>query len=334
MKGTSMLRTESATGLLDEPADEPADEVQDITRHILFATISVHWWRGTVQIPNAKIVVDGEAVDEELASQSSYHFMPEQWRQRFNQMEKRARDVFTRASPKGYPVKGLTVIPAARAGELFAHLNHLIASQFEPLVEEFLTAWPILRDQQLAKLTPVQRAEIDSAVPTNLQALRRKFRVDQYVIPVTGSGGNTLDGTAAAAYAGAVQARAQAFLDETARSITSALSQELLDAVDNLAQRLNDKGVVRGGTLDSVRRAFDKIKGFGFAANPEVLERIQEVEAQLNVTPQALNRDNRDGDQTITDTLVESLRRLRRAGEEEMASRSRFGRGLRAIDVG
>jgi len=67
----------------------------------------------------------------------------------------------------------------------------------------------------------------------------------------------------------------------------------LADAADNLLQALSDPNrVVRMGTIDQVRRAFEMVEGFSFLADDELLERMRQCQLRLdNVTPQQLNSD-------------------------------------------
>jgi len=67
----------------------------------------------------------------------------------------------------------------------------------------------------------------------------------------------------------------------------------LCKAADNLLEALQDTNrVVRNGTLEQVRRAFEMVEGFAFLTGPELVKRIGKCRKRLDaVTPQQLNSD-------------------------------------------
>jgi hypothetical protein len=108
----------------------------------------------------------------------------------------------------------------------------------------------------------------------------------------------------------------------------------LADATANLLQALNDPDrIIRTGTIDQVRRAFEMVQGFEFLADEELLDRMRECSRNLdNVTPQQLNGDaeigaqlaaglqsvrNQAVDTTATANAVRNFRRVRFRGEAQ-----------------
>jgi len=69
--------------------------------------------------------------------------------------------------------------------------------------------------------------------------------------------------------------------------------QILTDAADNLLAALRDQNrVVRNGTINQVREAFEMVEGFEFLAGPELIGAIRTCRERLeSVTPQQLNSD-------------------------------------------
>jgi hypothetical protein len=303
----------------------------DITQHVVFATISVHWWRGKFKIKEADVIVSGSLVRPGMSTLPNWCFMPDYWTQRFNRVDGQLRCVLSSEAPSYFAVRHLSILPAHKAGAIFDRLTQMVENSFDPLVKEFLQAWPALRVERLAELTPGQRAQVEPWVPAQASTLRRFFHVQQYVVPVDGS---VLKAGAAMERANQVAVRANAFIDAAAYALSEPLNQELMSAVDSLAQQLDAQGVIRNASLTSLKRTFEKIKGFSFAADATVLQRIAEVESRLDISAQDLNKDNRDGTRAIAADLIGALQRLRQAGDVEAAAVSRFGRQLRSIDIG
>jgi hypothetical protein len=94
--------------------------------------------------------------------------------------------------------------------------------------------------------------------------------------------------------------------------------QMLADASQNLIEALQDKNrVIRNGTIEQVRRAFQMVEDFSFLAGPELLERMQQVRNSLDdATPQILNSNAAAGA-----ALADALRGVRDvAADAQVAS--------------
>jgi hypothetical protein len=146
--------------------------------------------------------------------------------------------------------------------------------------------------------------------------------------------GGELTGGEADSYAVEIEQATRQFIQDTASVIAGSVTQELKDAVDNLAGRLEEHGVVRDSTIELVKAAFEKYKSFSFAANPATLARMHQVEHQLlHLSHKELNQDNRHGDGSIAKGLSDALKALRAQAEQDFAGSAAFGRRLRTIEV-
>lgn len=69
--------------------------------------------------------------------------------------------------------------------------------------------------------------------------------------------------------------------------------QVLRDAADNLLEALKDPSrMIRNGTINQVREAFEMVEGFEFLAGPDLIAAIRGCRERLeSVTPQQLNSD-------------------------------------------
>lgn len=116
----------------------------------------------------------------------------------------------------------------------------------------------------------------------------------------------------------------QDMLEEMAREPR----QMLAEAAGNLIEALADPSrIIRTGTIDQVRRAFQMVEGFSFLAGPELLSRISEVRERLNeATPQELNSNAATGT-----ALANALRGIRdcAADAQEASTAMRNFRGIR-----
>lgn len=317
------------------PNNIDADHIScELQQHVVFAHVSVHLWRGRFKIRNPVIQVHDAAVDKSLIGDTHWTLMPEIWHKKFGKIENELRSIISSASPR-FSIPGVYVLPRKRTAELFRKVDVCVQEKFQPLVKQFVDSWESTVADNLARAeNDSQRQEVKRFLTDNCKKLGERFYVDKHVIPVAGRASKELNNQKAVEYADEIEQHARSFLQSTAQTIADGLTEELREAIDALAQRIDDRGVVQGATIDAVRRAFAKIRDFSFAASPEILEKIRIVDDKLRDTNhQAINADSRHGDRGLSDDLVRTLRSLRQQSEADIDSFRRFGRATRSIEV-
>lgn len=104
--------------------------------------------------------------------------------------------------------------------------------------------------------------------------------------------------------------------------------KEFAEQVDNLA-RLSQARTVRAGTLDAVRRAYDKLVGFQFMLPADLTDRLRQVAVRLGAAdPQSMN-----GRTVAGEGLNSALRAIREDLAAEVATLDAFGQLTRHLDV-
>lgn len=325
----------SAPVAVAEPTNDDlagmAQFTKEIRRNVLLTHVSIHQWRGQRRMDDAETIVDGAKVDKKRTTEGKWQLMPEAWRKKFSTVEGKLRGVISRVSPR-FPIPGVYVIPRLQAKKLFEEIDRITKEEFDPLVDELVAGWDAIVAEHKKSLTEAQFKQIEKHLPTAATKLKAKFQVVKHVIPM--GGGDELVGADAESYAKEIEQYTRSFVEETARSITDGLSEELGNSIDTLVARIDDQGVVKEGTLNAVQAAFEKMKGFSFAASPDVLKKIQAVEKTISETDcQRINRDNRHGDRRMALGLAQVLKDLQASSEADLASVGRFGRARRAIDL-
>ena len=118
------------------------------------------------------------------------------------------------------------------------------------------------------------------------------------------------------------------FTQEMLEDMAREPRQILADAAQNLIEALQDQNrIIRSGTIDQVRRAFQMVEGFSFLAGPELLDRVAHVRERLDeATPQELNSNAAAGT-----ALANALRGVRDAAADAQgaAEAMRSFRGIR-----
>jgi hypothetical protein len=119
------------------------------------------------------------------------------------------------------------------------------------------------------------------------------------------------------------------FTQEMLEDMAREPRQILADAANNLIEALSDQTrVIRNGTIDQVRRAFQMVEGFSFLAGPELLDRMERVRERLDgATPQELNSNVAAGA-----ALANALRGVRDAAADAQGA-SEAMRNFRGIRI-
>lgn len=282
-------------------------------------------------------------VDKNLHSAPQWRLMPEKWRKRLVSLESKARATLRNASVH-FATRGVSVLPVTRAEEVFNQLRehrdqmnryrdefteqyslvlddlkdkldptlynavlHKLPSE-KAISDKFGVIWAIIpvggskffRPEQIHKLRNALRDAEDAGVVSAVDARKmlEKFEKDQetpsqYTDAVTGH------------IIKEARQQMESLTREAVERMIEEPKQVLADAVSNLLKSLNKPDrMIRSGTLDRVRRAFELVEGFEFLATGELLDSIRECRGRLEeVSPTSLNRDRDIGSQ-----LAQSLR--------------------------
>lgn len=76
--------------------------------------------------------------------------------------------------------------------------------------------------------------------------------------------------------------------------------QELYESIDNLLRIINESSSVRQPSVDAVKRAWDRLKGFSWLAPDDLAQRMEELDRRVNNTSA---EDIRDGTRAARETL-------------------------------
>lgn len=329
--------TDTAVPDLDQVAE-------GLDRNVLFVSVTVHLWRGHRKIEEADVKVGTDDLDEDLRTDPRWKLMPKAWAGRFTEVESRIRRLVDDHTPRNtettsMPLRGIDIIPRKEAKAFFDKLRALEKEVFNPLADQFCVEWPRLMAELRDRLVGAKKPDIweraAKTLPATSSEVRKKFSVDRRVIPISFDTKITvLEDRTAEEFADEIQKGIDEFTRETAATIVAGLQAELNDAVDNLAARIADKGVIKGGTLEMVRRSFEKIKAFEFASTPELKARIREVQDQLDgLDHTSLNRDLRHDAGLVAARLADSLKELRTQTAAEARAMRGFGRKTRVLEV-
>lgn len=149
---------------------------------------------------------------------------------------------------------------------------------------EFCNDWDRIREQIRSKNDVF--SQVESKVPTSAGVMLTKFHLD--VVPVELAGGGTghheVDEDDLVAHNDVVREACRRRVDEAIETMISGPRQQLADALTSLNDLVSRDGRVSQKTFRPIREAIAKIRLFDFAANPQLLKRIGELEHRLSIT--------------------------------------------------
>lgn len=308
---------------------------KELNKNILFVCITVHCWRGLYKISEADIKIGKVELDKEKITDPRWKLMPKYWHDRFTKIEHKIRSTVDKLSLP-FPIRGIDIVPRSYALKMFQDIDKICKTEFYPAADEFAAAWPgIVNDLKLSMAPDIFNL-VRHHLPDNASTIRQRFHVVKHVIPMTGdmTGFGKVTDEEANEFAVEINKYTQQFISDTTDLIVKNLHDELNNAVDNLVARIDEKGIVKEGTVDMVRRAFDKLKAFDFAASPDILKKMNNIERTINETSVSeLNLDNRHGSGLISTNLIKALRSIQKQYNDDVNIVSKFGRKARAISI-
>lgn len=117
-----------------------------------------------------------------------------------------------------------------------------------------------------------------------------------------------------------------------AEAVQTMIQQPLTEFAEALAnmEGIIDRGSnVRDGTIDKVRRAYNKLTGFSFLATPELQRRLQEFSGRLeNLSPQRVNGSSNADRARNLSSFFREVREELVAEDTHAAAYGQFMRGL------
>lgn len=205
-----------------------------------------------------------------------------------------------------------------------------IAYDLHIAAREFCNDWDNIREQ-IKRNNDVFEL-VESRVPTSAGLMRSKFSLD--VVPVElagGISGNCVTQDDLAEHSAIVREACRRRVEEAIESMIEGPRAQLSDALSNLQELIARDGRITSRSFTAVRDAIAKIRMFDFAASPEMLNRMTELERQINTTiPNELDRVT-----AANNGFSAALDQFRREIEDAQTQArdvEEFGKTFRAID--
>lgn len=336
--------------------DKHAYIATELSKNVAFVMVSVHRFRGLYKIPNATVEFANTTLKKDMVTNPRWDLIPKRWNEKFNTVESNIKSLIhsycvenpeekteqngTEAIRK-FPLRGVHIIPKKSMFTFFDEVKKIEAIQFKPLVKSFGDDWKnIVTSLQLR--TDDQPAAVwmtmAKHLPTSSVDVMNRFWIEKIIVPITidsNVGLETLTGKEAEDYVQEIKSYGQQFTKQVTDMIVTGLEDELKNAVDNLTNRISEGGVIKSGTLDIVKTAFQKLQSFDFIMTDDLKKKMKAAQFVMgDATPKELNKDLKEsGTSSITAKLSEHLKAVRDQCIADAAVARAHGRGRRNIKL-
>jgi hypothetical protein len=318
------------------------DTSSELSKNILFVAIYVHLWRGQFKIRGVSVQLDNVELVNKLITNPRWNLFPQEWKEKFTAVENKIKRVITELSVNTdsvkFPIKGVHIIARKSAPLFFQQINDIERKDFKPLVDIFTARWMEIVDKLQNDFDDPNAWSVASKfLPSSGPDLSKRFWIERVVVPITLDSQERfgeLMGIEVDEYADEIKRYGEQFTKNVATLVTKGLEDELKSAVDNLTERITDKGIIKKGTLGLVNTAFNKLQSFEFVMTDELKAKIKDVKAVLdNSSAQDLNKDLKEDAGKVSEQLATYLKAVKAQVESDASTVRTFGRARRAIRV-
>lgn len=171
--------------------------------------------------------------------------------------------------------------------------------------------------ESLRRKMPTAQFEVLTRVVRQVQHLKRQMDTNVGRLIEDGVGD----------WLGEVKATTSRVVNSAVQAMLEGPAQEFSEALENMEGIMSRGGTCRTATLDAVRRAYEKLKGFSFMVPTDLLQRMHSVERSLrSISAEEVNQSR-----PSASILVESLREIRQELDTEvqdLQSRRGFRRAV------
>lgn len=291
-------------------ASAPPDSLlYNFQSHCFLLSLTFHRWGAQPQVRGADVEVGGVILAPgRQVTAPRWRLMPLTLKAEIDRLESKTRSTLDHISVPFF-IKGVHVVPLNRAQKLFETL-HRIREELDATVERLVRrGYDGLLGEIKDELGNKAFAVAQSFIP-DCDEMVGRFGLIWAMIPLeTGKHLGALGPAEAVEYVEEARAQLRQMLQESVEAMIRQPRKELAAAVVNLADLIDREGV-RRGTLDRVQRAFEKLRGFQFLADAQLLDEMREVEQHLGDRgPRDLNRAKKEG-MVVTTGLTAALRKL------------------------
>ena len=296
-----------------------------------------------------------EDLNKETYIPPRWQLMPKEWANKFTRFEGKTRRALDVRSIPYPIAKGMKIIPIVRYREIQETIDALREEFFETrqafiedypnIIEKHRTELGARAWEAASKKIPTadqlpDKFSIDlnilPVVPSSVSPAKLSEALEriesfleltpndnlQYVYDLLAgevesatNAENNLSNRVMRDFMQRAESQTQKILESVVDVMAKEPREELANAVDHLVESLRDGRQIKSGSIASIQRAIENIRGFSFLADQPLLDQMAALENKLSdVTPTQLNSDARVGA-----SLADGLRQIAAQARDEVA---------------
>jgi len=277
-----------------------------LEKDYLLVGVRFHRWSGLLIAEEAEVILDGRRLNPEQITWPRWRLMPESLKRVIARINRKVRRDVDAVSVPSH-LQGLRLTPRAVVPGLFnrlithradldTSLDDLILARYDELLAEIETKL----DTDFPKVEP--------HIP-GPQKLRSRFGLKWFAALLV---------EAELPKGPGIDAARKQFAEMAVETFTTMVEEvrgEVADAAATLAERIEQKGICKQGTLDRVRRAFARLRVFESLGDDDLLAKISALDKDLETTPKDLNLAIQD-EEDSTRELARKLRVIERRARD------------------
>jgi len=298
-----------------------------VQQYCLLVTLHVHYWIGNPQIENPNVIVEEEAIDQQVAP-PRWKLMPKLWRTQFQKLETKARGIIGTYSVP-FKLRGVYIVPIESAIPLFENLNE-VRSQFNEVTDSFIGSYDEWVSSLKTDLGNKLFQLVKKHIPTK-KKLGDKFGIEWAIVPMGQPSTNFEDYNVNTLVSEAREAMNKIIADSVETMIKQP-REELVEAVNSVVGLVNaDKKFLKSSSHENLQKAFNKYRSFANIIDNDgtILNLMKNIEGQLDgITARDINRD-----EEVRNGLVVILNQLKTEAEDEVKSDGVLNKFKRAINL-
>ena len=284
-----------------------------LAERVLLICPTLSFWQGQYQLPKEQVQVhfqtrgaDAEdtILDDESITRTKVNLLTEKWptagspdgtpwKKLFGKLRSRQATIVNKYST-GFPdMPGVRLVPKVAGVGLFRELD-AVKADLNTLADQFCDALDQIKAELGNKLDAKVWAAIRNKIPATREKMRLKFNSAALPIEISGQESSILTMSELQEFRGTIKAQIDSRVEAAVEEMIGAPRRELAAAIDALVELLSQESRVTDRSFNAVRQAMQKLRHFSFAAPPELLQRMNQVEESIRSSDPATLRSSPD----------------------------------------
>lgn len=349
----------SAEPISDEQAEQHTSRISELTKHVVFVSPSMGWWKGHYKVAESseiRVELAGTELDNAHITTPQTKLLEccdvlKDWKKRFQKIDSK-RSALVELHSVPFPIKGVRTVPRSvfvqfmdqlvgptedgrfmpkmsTAGRELDLLEQSVAYQLQVAADEFYTQYDEVVTHIRQNVEPIIWERVSSRIPQRT-VIRQKFYID--IVPVYLQAGDDqiVGHDEIKQYETHIRSSIHRYIEDAIETVVAEPRKRLAESLQGLHDVISRDGRVTQKSFKPVRDAIRKVRMFEFISSKELLQNIKNIEDRLNLTdPGTLNSVTATSNGLLT--AIETLEQEVTSADKQAADFAAFGRPGRSL---